>query len=174
VRIGFALDYDAVHREVVLFGGVSNPAPNMYNDTWVYRTASPATFTSYGNGCAGVPVLSNAPYSLPWLGDTFRARATSLASATSTVVFATSVASTLPIDLAPYGMPGCYSLVDTSIIALDFVAANAGAAEWSIAVPNSTALNGAHVFQQAIALEAGANAAGAIVSNAGDIGVGIR
>jgi hypothetical protein len=168
--------YDEARREVVFYGTQYQPG-GLQGDTWVYATTSPATFTTYGNGCAGsagVPVLANAPYSLPWLGDTFRARATSLASSISTVVFATGLASTLPVDLAPYGMPGCHSLVDTSIIALDFVATAANAAEWSIAVPNSTALNGAHIYQQAIALEAGANAAGAIVSNAGDIGVGIR
>jgi hypothetical protein len=173
---GGTMAYDAARRQVVYYGDAFQAGTN-FGDTWVYATASPATFTAYGNGCAGSagePVLANAPYSLPWLGDTFRTRVTSLASATSTVVFATSVASTLPVNLAPYGMPGCYGLVDYNVIALDFVATAANAAEWSIAVPNSTALNGAHVFQQAIALEAGANAAGAIVSNAGDIGVGIR
>ena len=166
--------YDSLRHECVLFGGLY-PTGMGLADTWVLRTPSPASFTAYGAGCggsAGVPVLSNAPYSLPWLGDAFRTRVSSLAPTSSVALFATGVASTAPVDLTPFGMPGCYGLV--AVAAVDFALATAGVAEWSVTVPNSTTLNGVHLFQQAFVLESGANTAGVIVSNGGDIVVGIR
>jgi hypothetical protein len=174
-RLGSGSAYDATHRAVVYFGGNDPSFVNWMSDTWVYSTPWPATNTSYGGGCAGsegIPVLASAPYSLPWIGDTLHMRVSPLALTTTTVLFGTGLDPTTPVDLSQYGMPSCNGLV--SVLIVDFVAASSGSAEWSIAVPNTAALAGAHVFQQAFALEAGANAAGVVASNGADMMIGIR
>jgi hypothetical protein len=144
-------------------------------DTWIYRTPTPATVTAYGDGCAGsagTPTLTNAPYSLPWLGDTFRMRAAPLASTTTFALFALGLDPTAPVDLSPYGMPGCSALVAVACYSL--ATASNGSAELSMIVPNTTSLAGAHIFEQAFAVEPGANAAGVVVSNGADVLIGIR
>ena len=69
-------------------------------------------------------------------------------------------------------MPGCSGLV--AVAAVEFRAATAGIAEWSLAIPNSASLNGAIAYQQAFVLEQGANVAGVIATNGGQMTVGIR
>jgi hypothetical protein len=173
-RGGHALVYDMARRDIVFFGGF-DPSSGMVADTWTYGTNMPADVIAYGSGCAGssgMPVLANAPYSLPWIGDTLHMRVSPLAPTTTTVLFGTGLSATSPVDLSQYGMPGCNGLV--SVLIVDFVAASGGLAECSIAVPNTVALAGAHVFQQAFALEAGANAAGVVASNGADLMIGIR
>jgi hypothetical protein len=166
--------YDPILREVVYYGSQFQVYANC-GDTWVYRTAMPATVTAYGYGCAGsagTPDLSKAPYSLPWLGDTFRMQAAPLASTTPFALFALGLDSTAPVDLSPYGMPGCSALVAVACYSL--ATASGGSAELSMAVPNTTSLAGAHIFEQAFAVEPGANAAGVVVSNGADVLIGIR
>lgn len=165
--------YDSARREVVLFGG----SPQGFNasDTWVYRTASPATSVAFGSGCAGsagVPVLAHVPYWLPWLGDTFRTRVGSLGANAGAVYFVTGVTATPPLDLTGLGMPGCSSLVTIDSLALAPV--GHGEAVSSLTIPNLPVLNGVHLYQQAAVLEPGANAAGVILSNAIDFGLGKR
>jgi hypothetical protein len=167
-RNGCGLAYDTARREVVMFGGYGG-----FDDTWVFRTSSPAQFTPYGQGCpgsAGTPVLANAPYSLPWLGDTLTTRVTSVPS-TAPVVFLTGASSTPATHLASYGMPGCFQFVDVAVAA--FTIANGGLASWSIAVPNAAAIAGTSLFQQALVLDT-VNAFGGVVSNAADLRTGIR
>ena len=166
--------YDRTRRQVVLYGEQYQPYAN-HGDTWVYATAAPATSVAYGSGCAGaagVPVLGNRPFSLPWLGDTFHTSVTNLAAASPAAIFTTGIASTPPQDLTGLGLPGCSSYVAT--VAVDFAAVANGAAQWSLVVPNSTAFAGIHLYQQAAVLEPGVNAVGAIVTNAIDFAVGIR
>jgi hypothetical protein len=163
-----AMAYDAARRQVVLFGG------NYWQDTWAYRTPNPASFTSYGTGCpgsVGMPVLAPAAYNLPWLGDSFQTRATSISTTSGGVLFVTGVAATPAQGLGAFGLPACSSFV--TFDAIEFRSAANGAATWSIAVPSSTSLSGVHLFQQAFVLDAGAPG-GAAASNAGEMILGIR
>lgn len=165
--------HDPVRRRVVLYGSQWQPYAN-HGDTWTYATPAPGLCTSYGSGCpgsAGVPVLANAPDVWPWLGDTFRTRVAPLSASTSLAVFATGLAATAPIDLTGYGMPGCLGLV--AVAAVDFAPA-ALQAEWSTAIPNTPALQGVRLYQQAFALEAGANPAGIVGSNGLEVVIGVR
>jgi hypothetical protein len=128
----------------------------------------------YGQGCpgsAGTPALTTAPYSLPWLGDTFRTRVDSVPAAGAGAVFVTGFASTPAQSLAPYGLPGCASFV--TLDSSQFVLANAGVAEWSIGIPLNMALAGWSLYQQALVLDP-ASAGSAVVSNAATATVGIR
>jgi len=172
-RYGRVLAYDPARREVLMFGGYGLQSGPL-GDTWIYRTPHAAAFTSYGQGCpgsAGTPVLSAAPYSLPWVGDTFRTLVNAVPVTSPGAVFVTGVASTPAQSLTPFGLTGCASFVtfDSS----RFVPATAGVAEWSIQIPINASLTGLQLFQQALVFD-GAAAGGAVVSNAGAATVGIR
>jgi hypothetical protein len=169
-----AVAYDPTRRRVVVFGG-SSSASGVTDDTWIFRTPSPADAVAYGSGCAGtagVPQLANVPYSLPWLGDTFASRVSNLAPAVGGVIFATGLAPTSPTSLSSFGMPGCDQLVAPAVT--EFRPATAGAANWTLAIPNVTAFAGVHVWQQAFPLDTAANPAGLVASNGIDLTVGIR
>jgi hypothetical protein len=77
-----------------------------------------------------------------------------------------------PIDLTAVGMPGCSLLVPADVI--EFRTASAGAAEWALAIPNSTSFVGAPIHQQAFPLDLPANALGIVASNGVVITPGIR
>jgi hypothetical protein len=165
--------YDAVRREVVLFGGARPGSVSRLGDTWIYRTDAPADFSPFGSGCpgsVGTPALANATSSLPWIGDVFRTEATSV-PASSGAIFVTGLAATAAQSLAAFGLPGCASYV--TFDAVDFAPVVNGRASWSIHIPEAPELAGLQLFQQALVLDAGA-AGGAVVSNAGAAEVGIR
>lgn len=165
--------FDSVRREVVLQGGTEYYQTST-NQTWIYRTNSLASATAFGAGCAGsvgTPVLANAPYTLPWLGDTMRTRATTVLASLG-ALFVSSVTPTTPISLAALGMPGCNLLVTAD--ALEFRSANAGAAEWTLAIPNTPSLVGTTFQQQALPLDPAANALGLAASNGLSLQLGVR
>jgi hypothetical protein len=76
------------------------------------------------------------------------------------------------VSLAAVGMPGCDLLLPPDIV--EFRAALAGAAEWTLTIPNTPALAGAPFYQQAFVLDAAANALGLIASNGIAVTPGIR
>lgn len=163
--------YDTVRREVILHGGENGL---IMNQTWRYRTPTPATATSFDTGCAGsagVGLLANAPYTLPWLGDTMRTRVNTVPTSLG-ALFVSSFTPATPTSLAPFGMPGCNLLVTPD--AVEFLSANAGAAEWTLSVPNNTALVGMPIYQQALPLDPTANALGLAASNGLSMTPGIR
>lgn len=165
-RNGHVMAYDGVNRRVVLHGGGLGGGGTWVDDTWVYRTPLPADVVPFGSGCAGsagTPVLANVPYQLPWLGDTVTNRVTGIAAGELGAVFVSSFGSTPPIDLTFLGMTGCDLLVPLDI--LEFALANAGAADWSYAVPVSMALAGVSFGQQAFPLDFAANPFGLSASN---------
>lgn len=93
--------YDAGVGRVVEFGGlVQLPSGGAWlNDTWQYATPHPAAIVQCGSGCAstsGVPLLANAPFRQPWLGDTFRTRVSNVAATSVAALFVTGLASTAP------------------------------------------------------------------------------
>jgi hypothetical protein len=165
--------YDPTRRQVVLYGSQFQAYAN-HGDTWLYNTPAPALCTRFGSGCAGsagLPVLDHAEDVWPWLGDTFRTTVAPLAASSPLVVFATGLREAQPVDLTAFGMPGCSGLV--TLVALDSVLA-AGAAQWSLVLPNRPVLQGLRLAQQAFALELGANAAGVVASNGIEFEVGVR
>jgi len=169
-----AIAYDPTRRQTLFFGGMDFYL-GTHGDMWAHFTPTPALAESYGAGCPGtngIPALAADPSSLPWIGDTFRTRATNLAPAAPGVVFATGFQSTAPISLAPFGMPGCDQLMAPA--ATDFRIPAAGAANWSLSIPNTTSLASVHLFQQAFALDPAANTLGLTASNGVAITIGIR
>lgn len=116
-----------------------------------------------------VPALYST--STPQIGNTFRVRVAQCPAAA--VVFlmfgwsnAISHGYALPFPLQPYGAPGCDVLVD----AMDtrFLTANAaGYTSLNYSIPNNIYALGLHFYNQAFALDSGANALGISASNGG-------
>jgi hypothetical protein len=134
----------------------------------------------YAAGCAGtngVPRLAAVPGSRPWLGDQFRIEAQDVPSGAIPVALAFGASRTrfgsfaLPLDLSPFGMPGC-----ALHASFDFVAtaiARQGSATFSIPL-QAPAMPGTTVFQQALVLDPDANPAGVTLSDAAELRVGVR
>lgn len=174
-RSDFALAYDPTHHQVVFHGGFDSGLQLYPSDTFVYATPNPASVTAYGSGCPGsigTPALANAPYSLPWLGDTLTMQVGNLAPTAPVAMFATGFVPTAPRDLGIFGMPGCNGLLVP--IPIDFELAAGGLASWSTVIPNLSVLTGAHLYQQVFVIEPGVNPTGVIVSNGSDMVVGVR
>jgi|GEM_PF-6365288 len=78
----------------------------------------------------------------------------------------------LPLDLRQMGAPGCKLLVSPDTIGAGVVNAN-GRVSQRISVPSDLTLGGIEFFNQFIVLDAGANALGVALSNAGSVIVGL-
>lgn len=133
--------------------------------------ATGGTFSPYGAGCAGtlgVPTLDAVSGSRPVLGSNFQAALGNLPAGVGFMVLglsdAVSAPFTLPLDLSPFGMPGCSLLAQLG--AMQVVVGAGTSATWSLQVPNSGALIGLHFYSQGLSLDVAANAAGITVSNA--------
>lgn len=167
--------YDTQRQLVLLHGGEAPGIGNL-NLTWTYRTTTPATASTFGTGCAGsvgVPQLANAPYSLPWIGDTVRTVVSQLAPITPGALFVTSfVSSFLPMSLAPLGAPGCDLLLPPDFLSLAL--ANGSSASLSLAIPANTSLLGVSVYQQAFPFEPEVNPLGVTASNGLRLVLGLR
>jgi hypothetical protein len=173
-RMGMAVAYDFARRGTVLFGG-TDISFGYLNDTWIWSTPTPASATAFGAGCPGsigVPLLANDDFRLPWLGDTLAMRVSNLAPTAPAVFFATGISPSTPLDLGMFGMPGCNGLVLSPTA--EFAPVAGGSAVWQLNVPNSASLVGVHLYQQALVLEPGVNAAGAVISNGVDLVAGVR
>jgi hypothetical protein len=174
-RYRSAAAYDSVRHETVLFGGAMTITyQSLLADTWIHGTSQPASFAPYGQGCpgsAGTPALTTAPYSLPWLGDTFRTQLGPIAAASGGAVFVTGIASTPGQSLGAFGFTGCQSFV--TLDSAQFAVPSAGVAQWSLAIPANMALAGVAIYQQGFVFDPAAPG-GAVVSNAATITAGVR
>jgi len=167
------LAYDWATERVVMFGS------SVTAETWSYGPTTPASYSITGTGCPGTnnlsPQLSNA--GRPWLGETLAVTignlpGNSLAFMTTGFSNTTSLFGPLPVSLASFGMPGCQLQVDASIVL--FLVVSNGSAVWSLPIPNDGGLLGVQFYNQAGNLDAGANAAGVTISNAGAAVIGGR
>ena len=149
-------------------------------DTWEYAATAPAEYVAFGSGCAGsrgTPALVAGPGQLPWSGGGFRLELSSLPPGRSTLVWLGTSKTrfgfvNLPLDLAPVGMPGCALHVSAN---LSFPMFNwNGTAALRLEVPGDASLLGAPFFNQGLVSDPGANAFGAVVSNAGEGRIGGR
>ncbi len=179
-RLSFGIGFDAVARRVLVAGGgvpfpSSTGSAYWQNDTWSFQTPLPADVVPFGSGCAGsagTPALAAKPFALPWLGDTMRNVVQTVPAASLGAFFVSSFGSTPPLSLAAFGMPGCELLVPVDVA--EFRIANAGRAEWELAIPNAPSLAAAQFRQQAFVIDAPANALGLVASNGVTVTLGAR
>lgn len=167
-RIDFSMAMDFWRGRMVIFGGrLANNS--VQDDTWEYG----ASHSTFGNGCpgaGGAPTLR--ALTPPKLGAVCDVRLGNLPAGSGAALMVTGVTNrtwafgNLPALLTSFGMPNCR--VYTSSDLFQVLPVTAGTATWSWQVPVNPVLVGTHLYQQGIGLEPGWNAAGMIVSNAGD------
>ncbi|MCU0866658.1 MAG: hypothetical protein MUC36_22975 [Planctomycetes bacterium] len=119
-------------------------------------TSCPAAVSSYGSGCAGAGgVQQLAGTTRPWLGSVFEAQATGLSSTAIGVgVFGFTPTSLQLWTLLPTGVPGCLLLATPQNLAVALP--TNGSLRTTLAIPNSSALVGATITHQVLAIELGA------------------
>jgi hypothetical protein len=76
----------------------------------------------------------------------------------------TSSLGPLPANLGSFGMPGCFGHVSLDFSTL--ITGTGNAADYSLPMPGSPGLLGLVFYQQALVLDPGRNALGAVVSDA--------
>lgn len=82
--------------------------------------------------------------------------------------------SPLPLSLAGFGLPGCFLYHDVAISGGDLcVSTGPNQAQYSVVVPASQTVVGLKLYLQALSLQASANPAGIIGSNALELTVGL-
>jgi hypothetical protein len=131
--------------------------------------------TTFGPGCPGSAGLTHLEAAPLRLGTTAQIQLQPLPQNTAMLVFGlsnlNSALGPLPVDLAAYGMPGCFGRVsmDTAV----FVQGVGGSANHALVVPNVPTLAGFVVHSQALVFDAAAgNVAGLVTSDAVTLVVG--
>lgn len=134
-----------------------------------------ASIGAFGAGCsagAWTPSLGPQGNSLPQLGTTFALEVGNLPPEPHFVVgFLATDASTwlgqpLPLDLGALGMPGCLlHIAPLGGLAYPLLSTG-GSAAWPLVIPATQSLLGLQFFMQALVEAAGANAFGAVTTNA--------
>lgn len=174
VRRAPMMAHDEARSRTVLFGG--EVWYSYLDDTWVFGTFHPATFTPFGTGCAGhfgMPVLG-APGSRPVIGTTFTVACTNLPDDHFTTMWL-GFSNTqwnglpLPFDLSGLGMSGC-----TLYVSSDFVSSvlnYQGTGYWALPIPADQGLVGLPFHLQAASFDR-VNDLGIITTNAATAVVG--
>ena len=173
---GGGIAYDAKRESVVLWGGTGD------GRLWEYGPATAAAYVPFGVGCAGsagVPRIAARAGSRPWLGDTFVVSVDGVpAPQVALMVFGLSDRDDrgigLPLALDAIGMPGCALLASTEVVQPVTFPAGDAVGQWTVQVPEDTALIGGRFYNQALVLDRAANPFGATVSNAATGVVGAR
>jgi hypothetical protein len=157
--------YDRQRERTVLFGGAV--ITTFLGDTWEWRGGVVAAGYTFGAGC-GNPALSLAPVTPPRINTTAQVTLSNVPSSLAFVAFGWSATAlgtaSLPLSLAPFGMPGCDLLqsVDANLLA---AITGPGSASCSLSLPNSAVLIGLILYLQGWAPAPGANPGNTIVSN---------
>lgn len=134
------------------------------------RLAGRASYFTFGSGCGGV-TLGAVSGARPVLGQSFRTKISNLGSGAVAVFGLVGFSRThwgtysLPLDLGFLGMPTCR--LYTSIDAMVPLSINHRSATWEVPIPALPELLGWRFYQQGLVIDASANQAGAIVTNAG-------
>ena len=164
--------YDAATARFVVFGGLTSGILQR-SRALSFVTGYVADSAPHGAGCAGpngVPSLLPVGSSRPVLGTTFQTRFGNLPNSPLALVFATIGfqdqawnGQPLPFDLSALGLVGCSLRIDpvTTVV----LSNSGGSADWGIAVPASTGLDGQPFFVQGAVLAPGWNPAGAVLSD---------
>lgn len=149
--------------------------PRVWNGTLYYATHSASSEASYGyfeNGCAGSFGTSRTQAtSQPSLGTNFAVDFTNLPNDGVIAIWGwsrtTSAFGPLPLDVSSFGLTGCQARVSADATQFLFGAPSSATATFNFLLPNWPSLLGAQFYLQGLVLDAGFNAAGATLSDAG-------
>ncbi|MFO1078743.1 MAG: PKD domain-containing protein [Planctomycetota bacterium] len=163
---------------VGLFTG-SGFTPRCWNGTFHYSTfanGDDAGYGFFGPGCPGSLGTSRlTANSQPVIGTQMSVTVNNLPL--NVAIMLTGLSKTnwllgaLPFDLAVYGAPGCNLRVspDANLLLLGA----GGSAVWPFTIPSNAGLIGVNLYNQAVVLSPGTNAAGAVGSDAAGMMVGL-
>jgi hypothetical protein len=128
-----------------------------------------SSYVGFGSGCAGsMPVTRLVPGDTPRIGELLTVLINNLPADAAFVITGfsntSSVLGPLPLDLTNLGMPGCS--LRTSAESTLLVLGGGNRAGMELLLPFAGSLIGLRFFQQAAVLDAPANAAGIVASDA--------
>jgi hypothetical protein len=134
-----------------------------------------AGYGFFGEGCSGsLGVPGNVATSLPRLNTAFGVSLTNLPQNAALFVLGfsrtSSVFGPLPLDLGPFGAPGCLARVRPD--AMMMLLGGGNTATLNLALPNTPGLLGILFYTQGLVLDQGTNAAGLVISDAAGAVVG--
>lgn len=133
-----------------------------YN-TVAARVGPTSTYVGFASGCAGSrPAARLVPADTPRIGNTLEVRLLDLPQHSAVVAF--GWLRPAPVPLTPQGLLGCSWNI--SLDAAVFVVGQENEAVYRLPIPDWPGLIGLSFHNQAVVLDPGANAAGAVVSDA--------
>lgn len=144
-----SLVYDLGREESILVGGIAS-------GTFRYAALQRGTVAFAGSPCGGslgVPALRAPLGERPCTGGAFALQASNLPGSVAIGVLGGSDLRwnglPLPLDLAPFGYPGCMLRVEPLVL-VGLPVGN-GVCDWSLSLPSSPSLVGLALFQQVLA-----------------------
>lgn len=153
-------------RALTTLFGTGGFTPRMWNGAFHYGTwngTGEAGLGFAGLGCAGTLATSQLTSSGdPVLGSTITLNANNLPL--SAMILVMGLSAPMPVDLTPFGAPGC--LLRSAIDASSFQLGAGNNASWTLGVPVNPAFSGVRLWSQVLALDPTANTLGAVVSDA--------
>lgn len=175
----FTVDFWGVNTATTPFSNA--PTVRQFNGTLYYLKSSqfPVGAISHaGLGCPGslgVPTLTPIGTTRPQLGTSLSVELGNLPLNFGVLFLGFSDSfgpfGPLPVDLTQFGMPGCFDRVATNSKVIAIGAGNT--AQVVLPLPNSTALAGVVLFMQALVVDPGTNAFGAVMSDSSAAMLGI-
>ncbi|MCA8975496.1 MAG: PKD domain-containing protein [Planctomycetes bacterium] len=172
--------YSGMARSTLFNGGLVS-SPRRWNGRLYYDTATTggsAGFGFFGSGCAGsmgVSTLTSLGGWLPRVGSPMNLEVDNLPFNTALMLTGlnktTSPLGSLPLDLTTYGAPGCFLRVNPQ--STEMLLGVSHYASWGISIPPGTALLGMRIYNQALVVDTGFNSAGAVVSDATGMLIGL-
>ncbi|MCB9881557.1 MAG: PKD domain-containing protein [Planctomycetes bacterium] len=146
--------------------------PRVWNGTWLYCDACAGSTSTNGAGCADATgtQLAMDISGCPDLGDTYNVGVATGAANNLPAFFILGVSDQflgpilLPIDLTPFGAPGCSAYTSQETLLGPF-ANPGGGAGFSSVIPMDPFLVGGTIYSQAWQLAPGVNALNVISSN---------
>ena len=153
--------------------GTGTPTANrVWNGAFHYSTCGNSSEAGYGffaRGCAGtMPVSTQTATSRPVLGTTLNVNVNNLPTDVAIMALGlsrtTSPFGPLPLDLTPFGAPGCRAHVSPDVTF--FLTGSGGTATWSFALPNTPSLACIPFYAQHVVFDPTANAFGAVLGDA--------
>jgi PKD repeat protein len=163
-------------RTALFGGGLLNP--RIWNGTLLYSanaTGGDPGYGFFGPGCAGSLGMTNLLHgNRPQVGTTLAVNLNNLPLSAAIIITGfsntNSLFGPLPLDLSIYGAPGCQARVSSE--GSLFLLGAGNAATWNFGIPNDPGLVGLQMYNQALVLDPGFNALGAVMSDAAAMFIG--
>jgi hypothetical protein len=134
------------------------------------------SYVTFGSGCPGsLGVTTLTPVAFPRVGSTMTVDLANLPLQSALLAVGlsntTSALGPLPVDLGPFGMPGCFGRVSADVTVL---VSGGDPATFAFAIPANAALAGLQFYHQALVFDpAAGNAVFMVVSDAAAARIGM-